>query len=263
MTPSVVVRLLCRAGPVAGVLFLAPAPLLAQNLVTNPNFNTDLSTWQVSGGTFDATVDANASPSSGSVHIVQTVPGSNNASSTGVIQCIDGVVGGSTYNFGSKILLASAPAGGSVVTGLIFASGPGCGPPTQQVFSAAVTPGAGFQAANGTIVAPAGSQSVQISKFAITGANPGDFDMARGRFLLSARRAGSGDADLDAVLAGAVAGALRRRGPAPREKGEARNERGVAPGTAPGTRHEAPHRAPGTAHQAPGMDCPASPITAP
>jgi hypothetical protein len=177
MTPSVVVRLLCRAGPVAGVLFLAPAPLLAQNLVTNPNFNTDLSTWQVSGGTFDATVDANASPSSGSVHIVQTVPGSNNASSTGVIQCIDGVVGGSTYNFGSKILLASAPAGGSVVTGLIFASGPGCGPPTQQVFSAAVTPGAGFQAANGTIVAPAGSQSVQISKFAITGANPGDFDM--------------------------------------------------------------------------------------
>lgn len=51
-------------------LVLATSSLQAQNLVPNPGFDQDLSSWTVDEGSADwASLDANGSPSSGSLHV--------------------------------------------------------------------------------------------------------------------------------------------------------------------------------------------------
>ncbi|MBC6941986.1 MAG: hypothetical protein DWB45_04600 [Xanthomonadales bacterium] len=95
-----------RHAPLAILLSLAALPATAANLITNPNFTTDISAWSaIDSGTtlaFDASKDANDSPASGSLAI-----SSNGSGGLAATQCIASPVG-SEFSFGAKILVGGA-----------------------------------------------------------------------------------------------------------------------------------------------------------
>ncbi|HTL45037.1 MAG TPA: hypothetical protein VL262_11920 [Vicinamibacterales bacterium] len=208
------------AALVVGFLAAAPRPLLAQNLVTNPHFDTDLSGWNPVGiGTaFDGTKDANNSLSSGSVHAIQPIAIPNGANLNGVRQCVTGLTAGATYDFGGQILVNSAPAGGSASTELAFYSDNACTTPVGVTTAgASVFAGATFQPSNGSAVAPPGAVAAQIFQNERTAATPGTIDINEDEMFLqlSASQVPTVPRWTLGVLAGAVAAggvlALRRR----------------------------------------------------
>ena len=76
-----------------------PAASLAQNVLPNADFDTDLSGWDTTADTSWSPLDSDASPSSGSLQIVVT-----ELKSTAITVCVP-VVGGETYEFGVDILI--------------------------------------------------------------------------------------------------------------------------------------------------------------
>lgn len=92
----------------AALLVLAVAPATAANLITNPNFSTDITGWTAnSSGTslgFDPSVDVNAAANSGALWM-STSNGSN--SNLAALQCIAQPLG-TEFSFGVKILPGTA-----------------------------------------------------------------------------------------------------------------------------------------------------------
>ena len=98
----------------AVALFAAPGMAAAQNLLINPHFDTGLTGWQVLGpGSWDGTLDADGSPSSGSAKGVITQLGGVDAI---VTQCVPLDIG-TTYHFGGKIFI---PGGNTASGGALF-----------------------------------------------------------------------------------------------------------------------------------------------
>lgn len=150
-------------------------PLYAQNLVTNPNFNTNLNGWGNSGGaTFDSTNDANGSLSSGSARWAGTVAIPSGAVSAGVNQCIT-ITGGNTYDFGGKVLLTSAPAAGSANVIVSYYSDGTCNTFLTAGSGTAITSFGTWQSSNGTLLAPASANSALIQQNEHTNGTAGDF----------------------------------------------------------------------------------------
>ncbi len=97
----------------AAMAALSATPAAAQILIVNSDFNTGASGWTlVGGGSFDATMDSDFTPTSGSVRGLASIPGGMSVA-TGADQCVSGLVGGTSYSYRADILLHSAPSGGS------------------------------------------------------------------------------------------------------------------------------------------------------
>ena len=102
-THSLVMRAL-----LAAALALGAQSLEAQNLVTNPTFDQNLSGWLLSN--FDPTwtpLDAGGSPASGSVRGI--VPGGEFVSGPLLYQCVQ-ATGGATYDYSVKARFQDAAA---------------------------------------------------------------------------------------------------------------------------------------------------------
>jgi hypothetical protein len=93
------------------LLQFAAVPLEAANLLQNPNFNGSLASWVAPYATYDATRSATAD-GTGSALAGFTLP-SNAAygNANGVEQCVDGIVPGTSYDFGGKVFIPSGQVG--------------------------------------------------------------------------------------------------------------------------------------------------------
>jgi hypothetical protein len=169
-----------------------PAPAVAQNLLVNPNFDADLSSWELAPATtFDGT---RGSPATGSALFAATLAVFDIDDLIVVDQCVDGIVPGSTYTFGGELLLTAVPAGG--VAGVFVSwSGTPCGGAVSdlgvEVGPSVSTTGA-FVGTTWSAVAPAGAASVDVG--VITGVaavppgpvGPGDTVFVPGTYEVNA-----------------------------------------------------------------------------
>ncbi len=156
-------------------LVLGGLPAAAQNLVRNAHFDADAAGWSPGNASWDGTRDADGVPRSGSVRSTVVVnqpfdPGDLGCSNAPPTQCIDGIVGGSTYSFGGQVL---HPAG-QLVRGvgavyLTWASGSGCAGKFFTVGSPLVESsshgGKWTSSAAAAVVAPANAHSAELEAF--------------------------------------------------------------------------------------------------
>lgn len=160
------------------LLVLTARPANAQNVLTNPHFDTSLTGWTASGVvTFDATNDANGSPSSGSAHLTALGIGANSLTSAGPGQCLPAVAG-TSYDYGGKVFLSAAPPNGFGFVILSFYSSTTCTTfiPSPGGAGNHITSINVWLPSGGTAVAPVGAQSMLIQTNEGTDAsNPGDF----------------------------------------------------------------------------------------
>lgn len=160
-------RVLTPAGVACTLLCLGLAgmasPLAAQpNLVTNPNLDTNLSGWD-----FDAAATAfdgtRGDPAPGSARWTRTLSGESTTEDALIIgQCVEGIVAGGTYEFGGRLLLASAPEGATGNVVLAWQSSPGCSGNIGVVAATPVSSPEVWGSTSGSVVAPAGTVSVEI-----------------------------------------------------------------------------------------------------
>lgn len=169
------------------ILFTPGArPAQAQNLLSNPTFDTVLTGWDVAPTTvsFDATMGAASGP--GSALWEETiVEGSLTNEFLIASQCVDGIVAGSTYAFGGAIRLATAPVGGSTVVVVAWQSGGGCSGFFQLDAATPVsTVSPSFQTSSGTAVAPPGAVSAEVVIVGgIAPLGPGTVDLTEAAFV--------------------------------------------------------------------------------
>jgi hypothetical protein len=138
----------------------------AQNLVTNPDFDTDDSGWFQSVS-HDPNRDVTNDAGSGSGLVVNT--SANAGVGVTMVQCIDGVMAGSNYNYGGSVFLSRGEVSttGFGMANVSWFSGAGCvnmnflggGPSTQATAIDAWT------AIDNTSVAPAMAGSVALFGF--------------------------------------------------------------------------------------------------
>jgi hypothetical protein len=154
--------------------FLSATPVLSQNLLVNPNFNTDIGGWGDNGGvgSFDGTMDANGSLSSGSAK--GTFAFSAPASMFAVYQCVSGITPGQAYDFGGRIRIQSGPPGNSGAwISVVFHSGNTCSSPISSFSTPFVTTAGSWEPANATMTAPGSTGSIFVVVFFANGAVPG------------------------------------------------------------------------------------------
>ncbi len=151
------------------VAWLVGSGAWSENLVFNPDFDTDVSGWTAEAEVSIAwsANDASLDPSSGSAEVTNSVAGANNG--RGVNQCVDiAVVEGAAYDFGGKALIPDAQARtGSAQVGLRWLAGPGCAGSTvgNQPRRETGTLGTWVELSSTEQIAPAGAASVLFLAF--------------------------------------------------------------------------------------------------
>jgi hypothetical protein len=153
------------------VLWCSAASASAQNLLTNPNFDTDLSGWSVFGAVFDGTA---GSPTPGSAKFTASVAGTNATIFSGLTQCVSGIVAGTSYDVSGQLRLSSAPPGGTAFVAVAWYTGAACTSPVSTDGANGVS-GATFQTSGGSFVAPAGAVSANFTVWIATSTTPGSF----------------------------------------------------------------------------------------
>jgi hypothetical protein len=164
-----------RCGSLLVSLLTLGAPALAApNLLSNPGFDTDLSSWTVVGNpglqiSFDPTLDAASSPTSGSAKVLHVT--SSFSCQLDLFQCVPGITPGKTYDFGGSILIPSMqpPVFGEGIIDAAWRSGSACTGtrtviqvPAGPVFQS--TQAGSWVAVTSTgNIAPAGTQSLQVN----------------------------------------------------------------------------------------------------
>lgn len=141
----------------------------AQNLVVNPHFDTDASSWTLNPpGAFDPTTDAGGSPSSGSV--LAAYPGAL-LGSVPVFQCVQGIVAGNSYTFGGSVLIAqqSGPAS-AVAIEVQWVSNSACSAFNGLSVAPTISTLNAWTTTSLTVTAPAGSVAGIIHAFVNAGA---------------------------------------------------------------------------------------------
>ena len=96
---------------IAALMFMFASSAYAQNLLTNPGFDTNVANWNFLGpvGTFDGTRDVASNPASGSVR--GTVTGAPGTTGLPGAQCVaTGVTAGTPYNMSGSIFKPSGQA---------------------------------------------------------------------------------------------------------------------------------------------------------
>lgn len=158
-------------GVAAVGLVLGSSPVSAQNLVVNPSFNTDASSWTLDPGA--AFNGANGSPAPGSVLWSGFLPGFLDV--TILSQCVHGIVAGTSYDFGGRIRLAVAPTGSDGRITVEWQTSSTC-PGGGLVNSAPLvtTVGTSFVSTSASAVAPAGSVAAFLTVHVEDGTGDGD-----------------------------------------------------------------------------------------
>jgi hypothetical protein len=154
-----------------GLLLASARPASAQNLLANPDFNTDLSGWNTFGAVFDGTA---GSPSPGSAQFSGSIAGTNASIFVSLAQCVTGIVPGNTYDLSGQLRLTSAPAGGTVFAAVAWYSDAGC---TTGISTDGGNPvgGSTFQASSGSFIAPGGAVAANFLVWISTSTTPGSF----------------------------------------------------------------------------------------
>lgn len=158
---------------VALLLLVAAAPASAQNLLINPDFDSNLTGWQDLSATasHDNAVGASSGPGSAlwDVTIASDAEGEDLVV---VSQCVeDIIVAGQTYEFGGAIAINDAPAGGSALLAAQFFADSDCsGLALEGVLAAPVTDVGPFENTGGTAIAPPGAGSVIVGVLSGVGA---------------------------------------------------------------------------------------------
>lgn len=140
-------------------------PLQAQNLVTNPTFDTNVNPWFALSGNlaFDPSLDVNGSASSGSAKCTN-----NQANPLLIVfpltECVNGVAPNTTYDFGVSVIIPS----GQTVTGLGYLavlaySVPNCGGSAiGNQATPPIAPVGTWQLTKGTFTTPPGTVSALL-----------------------------------------------------------------------------------------------------
>ena len=161
-----------RATRVLWLLFVAlflGSGAWGENLVVNPEFDTDVSGWTPEPEVSIAwsAIDASLDPGSGSAEVTNSVAGPRNG--RGMNQCLNlVVVEGAVYDFGGKALIPDGQARtGSAQVGLRWLAGPGCTGSTvgSQPRRETATLGAWVDLSATEQIAPAGAVSVLFLAF--------------------------------------------------------------------------------------------------
>jgi hypothetical protein len=119
-------RLRFLAAPVVALLCAAPA--LAQNLITDPNFDSGLDGWQAGAGTtWDVTRDADGNAASGSAQGARDFASPQEVD-TLLAQCIPVLEPSAQYRFDGKVFIPGGQAGsGGVYFAVTFYPQTACG----------------------------------------------------------------------------------------------------------------------------------------
>lgn len=148
------------------VIVLCGSPAIAQNMVSNGDFDINVAGWTP----YDISFDWDASdwagePTSGSGLVTNDADGSMHS---GPLTCVDGVVAGQSYDLGGMIRIPTGQAGvGSAYFGFYWYSGPGCS--GTQTWADATpwisTTDNWIPLTRWNIVAPPGTQSAWVGNF--------------------------------------------------------------------------------------------------
>lgn len=156
----------------AGLALLVSAgSASAQNLLTNPDFTTDLSGWNTFGAVFDGSA---GSPTPGSAQFSGSIASTNSTIFVSLVQCATGIVPGNTYDLSGQLRLTSAPAGGTANVAVAWYSDAGCTTPLSTDGANGVS-GSTFQASSGSFVAPAGAAGANFTVWIATSTTIGSF----------------------------------------------------------------------------------------
>jgi uncharacterized protein DUF11 len=155
-------------------LAVVPSAASPANLLTNSTFDTDLSGWLVvndslSQVTFDATLDANSSPTSGSARYAKAA---GMSCVPNLYQCVDGITAGKAYDLGGSINIPiGQPANSDAFIALAWFTGAACTASRIVAPAAGVIPtfGVWTSVSANNEVAPAGAVSAAVN---VTGCNP-------------------------------------------------------------------------------------------
>lgn len=167
------------------------APVAAQNLVSNPDFDTDLTGWDAAAATiFDGSQGGTSGPGSALWRLTVNVETATQDLLI-VSQCVDGVVAGTTYQFGGEMNLDAAPVGSSAIVVVSWQDNPGCSGLLSLDAAPPVTEPGSFISVTGSAVAPAGAESAEID--VISGVAPGgpgpitvgDLSIVEGDYLVN------------------------------------------------------------------------------
>ncbi len=120
-------RMVARMAAAVCVAVLGASLAAAQNLVVNADFHGDVSGWtQLSDVTlsWDGSSDYQNQPGSGSAEILNEAAGTANS---GAIQCIDGIVGGESYDLSAWLRAPTGQTGEGHATVFVWwYTQPGC-----------------------------------------------------------------------------------------------------------------------------------------
>jgi len=158
------------------VIILCGSPALAQNLVSNGEFDINVAGWTPYGIGFEwDPSDWSGDPSSGSGLATNDADGYMHAA---IHSCVDGIVAGQRYDLGGMIAIPSGQSGGgSAGFGFYWLDGTGCsgtqtwGGSTPYV----VVSDTWIHLGLWNLEAPSGAQSVQVAIFnekTSSGTNP-------------------------------------------------------------------------------------------
>ncbi|MGH9442497.1 MAG: hypothetical protein ACRD16_09495 [Thermoanaerobaculia bacterium] len=159
--------------------FLALAALavggtaIAQNLMDNPNFDTNLLLWSTSGGSaeFDSR-DADGLTTSGSAKITNNLSAAESGQGILGNPCI-GVSPGDHYSFGGKFFVPTGQASAIDSPALQYFSGTTCtGALGGTSPNSPATPGVWQTVSSDNVTIPDGVQSIRLAAFLSTGNDP-------------------------------------------------------------------------------------------
>lgn len=162
------------------VFLLAFVPLLAPslafgliNIVQNPGFATDLSSWSVPSNTSGVWDPKNRSGVGGSAHLTSLATNAGSAPNAGILQCV-AASPGHTYAFGASLLVPGDVASASPVIPLLdvrFFSDASCASSLTQLDQVIVQADPVFRDTwidiQGHRTSPAGTQSAQVAFAAV------------------------------------------------------------------------------------------------
>ena len=146
---------------------LAALPAAAQNLLPNGTFDHDIAGWSLFAESLSPSwspLDADGSPSSGSLRVIDDFP-ANDGTYSSAAQCVPAVPGTSYRARGRFLYPEGQPNPGAAALGIYFSDGPNCsGSILLQVDEGAdLPPGAWVSLDTGDAVAPPGTQWAYIS----------------------------------------------------------------------------------------------------
>jgi hypothetical protein len=147
--------------------------VFAQNLITNPNFDTDISSWLYTGTSAFSTQDAEGSPASGSVAITNNYPSAFVGQAIYSSPCV-AVTPGDHYSYGGKFLLPTGQESDAYAeTAMELYSDGGCTTILNGEASPSVGPKDSWQSVvQDNLAIGAGVHSIRIGALIATGNNP-------------------------------------------------------------------------------------------